>query len=1039
MRRNSRAALIVAVVAAVAAASAWYRSSRTPNLRAALAQSVGATLPFEARLSGGFAPPEPTSLRRSSDTVTVALPPDARIAIAQLEKRAATYVTPEALADLGVAYLVQGDVDRSIALLRDSAAQGPHSAAWSDLAAAYLVKAERLPARRIEYLSRALDAAAQSLKMATSNEARFNRALALERMAPYLGEPAPWTEYASTETDVGWREAATRHASASRPINDASARWTARLTDLRMRLATGDSAFVAETARLFPEASLELFDQQLLAWARALLAGDRAGARSIAGHAQLLASSIESATGDRLPAEEVALLPSATALAEAHLAYADGVRKLNAGDYSGAEQLLRRARSGFAAAKSAYDLWSRAQLAVIAYQRRDLAAADLNLATVAEAASQRRYRTLLGRALWVRGLVHAKAWRLTEALAAFERAATTFEGAGEREFAVNIYSLLADTYRSLGEQQQSWGNIGRTLDGLSSLRNPVRRYLVLYNAMLFALRDDLLEVALAFQNATVREASRAGNEGVLVDALTQRADVHLRRGDRLNAARDLDAAFARIGRVTDPSLRQYHNADIEIVRAQLGAPTPAAALANLRRSIGYFERAEPARVPGLFLRLARIAGQADTAEAERALSEGIERLEQQQVRLGDEALKVSYFDDSWELFEDMVALQLATRFAPERAFEYAERSRARVLLAATDSGEQRAIARLTDVQKTLPPGVVLLYSATLPDRVVLWTVTATTIQMRESRVASAELGRLVLQYRSALLDGRSNQLARTNARLHEILLRPVIDTLADRSTVVVAADGILQQLPFAALRNTETGRYFVEDHTVLMTPSASFFATRRSDGTRVDRGQVKSALLIGDPAGAGVALPAAAGEAVDAARFYEDHQILVGAAATKAAFVETAPHSDVVHFAGHGIVNLEYPMLSRLVFAAGPDGGEQALFAHEISRMRFNRTRVVILAACSTAGGVVSRGEGVISVARPFLAAGVPLVIASQWDVDDRATRELFLEFHQAFAAYPDSVQALRHAQLALLRSNNASLSSPGVWGAFVALGTLTN
>jgi CHAT domain-containing protein len=144
-----------------------------------------------------------------------------------------------------------------------------------------------------------------------------------------------------------------------------------------------------------------------------------------------------------------------------------------------------------------------------------------------------------------------------------------------------------------------------------------------------------------------------------------------------------------------------------------------------------------------------------------------------------------------------------------------------------------------------------------------------------------------------------------------------------------------------------------------------------------------------------------------------------------------------VHFGGHAFANPEFPLLSRLVFA-DEGSGEQSLFAHEIARLRFPKTRVVILAACSTAAGAVSRGEGVVSVARPFLGSGVPLVIASQWDVDDRATEALTMAFHRALANSHDPVRALQAAQLELLRSGDAIKALPASWGAFVAVGTAT-
>jgi CHAT domain-containing protein len=44
--------------------------------------------------------------------------------------------------------------------------------------------------------------------------------------------------------------------------------------------------------------------------------------------------------------------------------------------------------------------------------------------------------------------------------------------------------------------------------------------------------------------------------------------------------------------------------------------------------------------------------------------------------------------------------------------------------------------------------------------------------------------------------------------------------------------------------------------------------------------------------------------------------------------------------------------------------------------------------------------------------------------------------FHRELAATRNPIQALRAAQLALLRSGDAALASPLDWGAFVAIGT---
>jgi CHAT domain-containing protein len=86
---------------------------------------------------------------------------------------------------------------------------------------------------------------------------------------------------------------------------------------------------------------------------------------------------------------------------------------------------------------------------------------------------------------------------------------------------------------------------------------------------------------------------------------------------------------------------------------------------------------------------------------------------------------------------------------------------------------------------------------------------------------------------------------------------------------------------------------------------------------------------------------------------------------------------------------------------------------------------------------VVSRVEGALNLGRPFLAAGVPDVVASLWDIDDAVSRRFFLAFHRALLADGDPVPALRDAQLALLRGDDASLAHPASWAAFICMGGL--
>jgi len=62
-------------------------------------------------------------------------------------------------------------------------------------------------------------------------------------------------------------------------------------------------------------------------------------------------------------------------------------------------------------------------------------------------------------------------------------------------------------------------------------------------------------------------------------------------------------------------------------------------------------------------------------------------------------------------------------------------------------------------------------------------------------------------------------------------------------------------------------------------------------------------------------------------------------------------------------------------------------------------------------------------------------VVASLWDVEDAATQRLMAAFHRQVAAGGNPAEALRDAQLELLRSDDRALRRPSAWAAFFAAG----
>jgi CHAT domain-containing protein len=98
------------------------------------------------------------------------------------------------------------------------------------------------------------------------------------------------------------------------------------------------------------------------------------------------------------------------------------------------------------------------------------------------------------------------------------------------------------------------------------------------------------------------------------------------------------------------------------------------------------------------------------------------------------------------------------------------------------------------------------------------------------------------------------------------------------------------------------------------------------------------------------------------------------------------------------------------------------------------RADLVVLSACQTALGKEIRGEGLIGLTRAFMYAGTPRVIASVWEVPNRATAELMKRFYNHFLVDRMSpAAALRAAQLEI--RSIPRWSAPFFWAGFVLQG----
>jgi CHAT domain-containing protein len=159
--------------------------------------------------------------------------------------------------------------------------------------------------------------------------------------------------------------------------------------------------------------------------------------------------------------------------------------------------------------------------------------------------------------------------------------------------------------------------------------------------------------------------------------------------------------------------------------------------------------------------------------------------------------------------------------------------------------------------------------------------------------------------------------------------------------------------------------------------------------------------------------------------------------ATRAAALSPAlAQYRIVHFATHGLVNSTHPELSGLVLSLVNEKGEPQngfLGLEDIYNLNLPAD-LVVLSACETGLGHEIQGEGLVGLTRAFMYAGAPRVVASLWQVPDRATAELMKRFYAAMLVdHMPPAAALRQAQISL--SKEKRWSAPYYWAGFILQG----
>ena len=469
---------------------------------------------------------------------------------------------------------------------------------------------------------------------------------------------------------------------------------------------------------------------------------------------------------------------------------------------------------------------------------------------------------------------------------------------------------------------------------------------------------------------------------------------------------------------------------------QLLATSPAKALPVILKAVPRLETGgDGLLLPRALLDLARAGISAGEAEAAaEAFDRALQIFEARRQATVGEALRISFFSTAQPAFDAMIRFQALERGDAQAAFAYSERVRARALLDRLKSGNGVVEPIPLDEQlDRIPPSVAVFAYSVLPETLLVWHLRQGSLKMHALPIPRSGVVELVGALRAALSGEASRDTGKAAAaRAFDVLLRPALEDLPAETELVFVPDRELQQVPFSALYDSSRSRYLIEDHTCLVAPSLEFYLASLDTRAAAPR-KLRRVLAVGDPAFDHAQfptlpdLPYARNEAQAVAALYQDPLSLIGEDATRQRILDALPRSDVLDLAAHVVVDPRNPLGS---FVATADPGRAPLRAADLDAERLAGVEIVFLSACDTAPGFADGNrEGVAGLARAFLTAGAPSVVATLWAVDDEPASRLATVFHAKLLQGESPAHALRLAQLALL--SDPLSSTPFAWAPF--------
>lgn len=303
----------------------------------------------------------------------------------------------------------------------------------------------------------------------------------------------------------------------------------------------------------------------------------------------------------------------------------------------------------------------------------------------------------------------------------------------------------------------------------------------------------------------------------------------------------------------------------------------------------------------------------------------------------------------------------------------------------------------------------------------------------------------VTEFKTMLRTGEMKGFIDGGNFLFRYLVKPVLPFIDQKKHLIIIPDDVITLLPFECLIMDKDlnlkMNYLIEKYEVSYAFSAS--AWYNAPVQKYPAGVFGGFAPVFSEAGNSYSsLIYSEKEIKDAAdilgRGGVKAVIKCNESATERSFKNSASSFSIIHVATHSIIDEKDPESSGLVLNSSPDLNDSVfsedgiLYHDEIINLDLH-TDLLVLSACGSGKGKLTRTEGVLALNRAFYVAGAKNIIYSAWNISDQRTPDLMKTFYTHLLGGDSYSAALREAKLSMISHRETSL--PFFWGGVMLLG----